>query len=90
MHNLHECTTHTRIGLFFCPLVSPLTKEFPGSIENGYAAIAIAVGDVDVSIGGAHRYVGRHVKLCVARIQCPALEGAVGSIDNASVPDLHQ
>jgi len=63
MHHLHERATHTRIGLFFCPLVPPLPKEFPKSIENGYAAVAIAVGDVDVSIDGIHRYVGRHVYL---------------------------
>src|ERR1035438_4110337 len=40
MHNLHESTTDTGIGLFFCPLVPPLTKEIPGSIENSDPAIA--------------------------------------------------
>src|SRR5271168_3972683 len=40
MHNPHERATHTRIGLFFCPLMPPLTEECPGSIENRYAAIA--------------------------------------------------
>src|SRR5271163_105303 len=45
MHNLHERTTHTRISFLFCPLVPPLTKEFSRSIENSYAAVAIAVGD---------------------------------------------
>jgi hypothetical protein len=89
MHHLHERATHTRIGLFFCPPVPPLTKEFPRSIENGYAAVAIAVGDVDVCIDGIHRYVGRHVKLRVTRIQCPALESTIGSVDNASFSDLH-
>src|SRR5208283_3211722 len=90
MHNLHERATHTRIGLFFCALMPPLTKEFPGSIENCYAAITITVSHIDVPIGGVDRDVGRHVKLRVTRIQCPALESAIGSIDNASVPDLHQ
>ena len=68
----------------------PLTKEFSGSIENSYAAIAVTVRYVDVAIDGIDRYVGWHVKLRVARIQCPTLESAVGSIDNASFPDLHQ
>src|SRR5208282_1340109 len=90
MHNLHERTTHTGIGLFFCPLVPPLTKEFPRSIKNNYAAIAVTVSYVDVTIDGIHRYVGRHVKLRMTRVQCPALESAIGSIDNASFPDLHQ
>src|SRR5271168_2400696 len=90
MHNLHECTTHTCVCFFFCPLVPPLTKEFSRSIENNYAAVAIAVGDVDVSVGGVYRDIGRHVKLRVTRIQCPALKGAIGSIDYASVPDLHE
>ena len=52
MYNLYERTTHTRICFFFCPLVPPLTKELSRSIENSYAAVAIAVGDVDVSIAG--------------------------------------
>src|SRR5271155_3027428 len=30
MHNPHERSTHTRISLFFCPLMPPLTKEFSG------------------------------------------------------------
>src|ERR1039457_5696575 len=90
MHDLHECTTHPSIGLFFCPLVPPLTKEFPGSIENNYPAIAVTVRYVDVAIGGIYRYVGRHVKLRVTRIQCPTLESAIRRIDNASFPDLHQ
>jgi hypothetical protein len=90
MHNLHERATHTRFGLFFCPLVPPLTKEFPGSIENSYAIIAVTVSHVDVAIAGIYRYVGRHVELRVTRIQCPALESAVGSIDNASLADLHE
>src|SRR5271167_396943 len=90
MYNLHERATHTSIGLFFCPLTPPLTKEFSGSIENSYAAITITVSHIDVAIGGVNRYVGRHVKLRVTRIQCPALESAIGSIDNASIPDLHQ
>jgi hypothetical protein len=68
MHNLHEGTTHTRIGLFFCPLAPPLTKEFPGSIENSFTAIALAVSHVNVAIDGIDRYVGWHVKLCVTRI----------------------
>src|ERR1700723_3793244 len=90
MQDLHECTTDTRVGLFFCPLMPPLTKEFPGSIENNYPAIAVTVSYVDVAIGGIYRYVGRHVKLRVTRIQCATLKSAVGSIDNASYPDLHQ
>src|SRR5208282_74991 len=90
MHNLHECATHTRIGLFFCPLMPPLTKEFPGSIEDSYAAIAITVGHVDVAVCGVYRYVGWHVKLRMTRIQCAALESAVGSIKNASLADLHK
>src|ERR1022692_4191528 len=90
MHDLHECTTDTGIGLFFCPLVPPLTKEFPGSIENNYPAIAVTVSYVDVAVSGINRYVGRHVELRVTRVQCPTLESAVGSIDNASFPDLHQ
>jgi hypothetical protein len=53
MHHLHERAAHTRIGLFFCPLAPPLTKKFPRSIENDYAAVAITVGDVDVSIDGS-------------------------------------
>src|ERR1700688_1195170 len=65
MHNLHERATHTRIGLFFCPLMPPLTKEFSGSIENSYAAITITVSHIDVAVGGVDRYVGRHVKLRV-------------------------
>src|SRR5208282_6105226 len=59
MHNPHERSTHTRISLFFCPLMPPLTKEFSGSIENSYAAIAITVGHIDVAICGVYRYVGR-------------------------------
>ena len=55
MHHLHERATPTRLGLFLCPLVPPLTKEFPRSIENPYAAVAIAIGNVDVSIDGIHR-----------------------------------
>src|ERR1700688_1379953 len=90
MHNLHERATNTRISLFFCPLTAPLTKEFPRSIENSYAAITITVSHIDVAIGGVDHYVGGHVKLRVTRIQCPALESAIGSIDNASLPDLHQ
>src|SRR3984893_12219746 len=62
MHNLHERATHTRIGLFFCPLAAPLTKKFPGSIENSYAAVAITVSHVDVAIGGGEPDVGRHLK----------------------------
>src|SRR5271168_5621656 len=88
MHNLHECTTHTSIGLFFCTLMPPLTQEFSRSIENSYPAIAITVSYVYVAIRGVYRYVGRHIKLRVTRIQCPALESAIGSIDNAFVPDL--
>lgn len=53
MHNLHERATHIRIGFFFCPLMPPLTKKFPGSIENSYAAVAITVSHVDVAIAGA-------------------------------------
>src|ERR1700685_4073744 len=34
MNNSHERTAHTRIGLLFCPLMSPLTKEFPVPIED--------------------------------------------------------
>ena len=90
MHNLHERATHTRVSLVFCALMPPLTKEFPRSIENSYAAIAITVSHVDVAIGGVYRYVGRHEKLRVTRIQCPALESAIGSIDNASLTDLHK
>jgi hypothetical protein len=79
MHNLHERATHTRINLFFCPLMPPRTKEFPGSIENSYAAITITVSHIDVAIGGVYRYVG---KLRVTRIQCPALasDGATYSL----------
>jgi len=73
MHDPHECTTDTRVGLFLCPLVPPLTKEFPGSIEDSYSAIAVAVSYVDVAIDGIYRYVGRHVKLRVTRVQCSAL-----------------
>lgn len=90
MHDLHECTTDARIGLFFCPLMPPLTKEIPGSIEDSYPAIAVTVRYVDVAIGAIYRYVGRHVKLRVTRVQCATLESAIGSIDNASFPDLHQ
>src|SRR5277367_5624493 len=90
MHNLHERATHTRIGLFFCPLVPPLTKEFPGSIENSNAAVAVTVSHVDIAIDVIYRYVGWHVKLRVTRVQSPALESAVGSIDNASLADLHE
>src|SRR5271170_2517314 len=32
MHNPHERSTHTRIGLFFRPLMPPLAKKFPGPI----------------------------------------------------------
>jgi len=63
MYNLHERAAHTRIGLFPCPLMPPLSKKFPGSIENGYAPITITVGHVDIAICGVYRYVGRHVKL---------------------------
>jgi len=90
MHNLHERTTDARIGLFFSPLVPPLTKEIPGSIENNYPAIAVTVSYVDVAVAGIYRYVGWHVELPVTRIQCPALESAIGSIDDASFADLHQ
>jgi hypothetical protein len=90
VHDLHERTTHPRIGLFFCPLVPPLAKEFPRSIKNNYAAIAVTASYVDVAIDGIHRYVGWHVKLRVARIQCPALESAIGRIDDTSFADLHQ
>jgi hypothetical protein len=54
------------------------------------AAITITVSHVDVAIGRVYRYVGRHVKLRGTRIHCSALESAIGSIDNASVPDLRQ
>src|SRR5271168_3556984 len=90
MHNPHERSTHTRIGLFLCPLMPPLTKESPGSIENSYAAIAITVGHVDVAICWVYRYVGRHVKLRLTRIQRATFESAVGSIDHASPADLHK
>ena len=90
MHDLHECTTDARIGLFFCPLMPPLTKEIPGSIEDSYPAIAVTVRYVDVAIGAIYRYVGRHVKLRVTRVQCATLESAIGSIDNTSFADLHQ
>src|SRR6202021_1119816 len=90
MHHLHKRATHTRIGLFFCPLVSPLTKKFSGTVENSYAAIAVTIRYVHITIYGVYRYVGRHVKLRVARIQRPALESAVGCIDNASLADLHE
>src|SRR5271154_219670 len=90
MHNPHERSTNTRIGLFLCRLMPPLTKESPGSIENSYPAIAVTVSDVDITICGVYRYVGRHVKLRVTRIQRAALESAVGSIDNASLADLHK
>src|SRR5208282_4950843 len=89
MHDPHECTTDTRVGLFFCPLVPPLTKELPGQIENDYPAIAVTVSYVDVAIGGVYRYVGRHVELRVTRIQRATRESAVGSVDDASFPDLH-
>jgi hypothetical protein len=85
MHNLHERSTPARIGLIFRPLVPPLPKEFPGPVENSYAAIAITVGHVDVAICGVYRYVGRHVKLRLTRIQRAAPESAIGSIDNASL-----
>jgi hypothetical protein len=49
---------HTGIGLLFCPLMPPLTKEFSGSIENSYPAIAVTVCYVDVAIAGIDRYVG--------------------------------
>src|SRR5208282_2026808 len=89
MHDPHECTTDTRVGLFFCPLVPPLTKELPGQIENDYPAIAVTVSYVDVAIDGVYRYVGRHVELRVTRIQRATRESAVGSVDDASFPDLH-
>lgn len=34
VHDLHERTTYTRIGFFFCPLVTPLAKEFPRSNQK--------------------------------------------------------
>src|ERR1035438_1777407 len=90
MHNLHESSTHTRVGLFFCSLMPPLTKEISGSIENSYPAIAVTVSHVDVAVGGIHRDIGWHVELRMARIQCPALESAIRRIDNASLADLHE
>src|SRR5271156_168829 len=90
MHNLHEGATRTRIGLFFCPLMPPLTQEFSGSVENSYAAITVTVRDVDIAVCGIYRYVGWHVELRVTRIQRTALESAVRSIDNSSFADLHK
>src|ERR1700688_1188511 len=69
MHNLHERATHTRISLFLCPLMPPLTKKFPGSIENSYTAIAITVSHVNVAICGVYCHVGRHIELRLTRVQ---------------------
>src|SRR6202166_1877389 len=55
MHHPHKRAARTRIGLLFCPLMPPLTKEFPGSIENSDAAVAVTVGHVDVTICGVYR-----------------------------------
>src|SRR6202162_1002392 len=90
MHHINERPPRARIRLLFCPLVAPLTKKFPGSVENSYAAIAVTIRHVNIAIGRVYRYVGWHVKLRLTRIQRPALESAVGSIDNASLADLHE
>ena len=90
MHHPHERTTHTRIGLFLCSLMPPLTKEFTGSIENSDAAVAITVSHVNVSICRVYRHVGRHVELRLTRIQRAARESTVGSIDHASLADLQE
>jgi len=90
MHDPHERTTDSRVGFLFCPLVPPLKKELPVPIEDDYPAIAVTVSYVDVAVDGIYRYIGRHVELRVTRIQRATRESAIGSIDDASFPDLHQ
>src|SRR5580692_11829346 len=88
VNHLHERAAHPCVGFSLRPLVAPLAQEFSIAIKHRYAAVTIAIGDINVSIRGIDGDARGHEELRMTRIQSSTLEGRVGGIDNTSFPDL--
>src|SRR5262249_46651533 len=63
VHDLGEHAGRAAAGLLLGGLASPLTQELAVLVEHGDAAVAVAVGDVDVAVAGIDHHAGGHVEL---------------------------
>src|SRR5262247_2318020 len=55
MHNPSKHTAGSSLGFFLCGLPSPLAKEAAFAIKHRDSAVAIAIGDIDVTTISIHR-----------------------------------
>src|SRR5258706_15346033 len=90
MNNLRENGGRTLLGFLPGRLPSPLPQKFPVAIEHRDAAVAVALGDVNVAVGGVD-HNGRGIKkLGLAGIQSLAFCSAVSRGENTALSDLKQ
>src|SRR4029453_13027508 len=71
-------------------LASPLPQELAVLVEHSDAAVAVAVGDVDVAVAGGDHHAGGHVEPLARRVEALAAPRAVDRIEFSARADLHQ
>src|SRR5262245_28805696 len=90
MHDLGEHAGRAAAGLLLGGLASPLPQELAVLVEHRDAAVAVAVGDVDVAVAGIDHHAGGHVELVARGVEALAAPRAVDGIEFSARADLHQ
>ena len=79
---------------FLCFLVgclaAPLAQELSVFVEHHDAAVAVAVGDIDVAVGRIDHDRRRHVQLILGSVEANTLSRTIDGIELAADADLQQ